>query len=173
MATGAARARPRERGSSDAQAYLGVTASARGYTWRERLAPGAANTAIAISQQHGLPELLGRVHAARGEQPGAGEGVVGGEALELVPLVVDGVDLRLVRPVQVAIELEIVGRVGEDRVDRLLRQPFQRRDAVSFDDGIQPRGLVLLDDGKGTQGGHGILGTRYIRLAVMVTEWRK
>jgi single-stranded-DNA-specific exonuclease len=66
MATGAARVRPRERGGSETQAFLGVTASARGYSWRERLAPAAANTAIAISQQHGLPELLGRVLAARG-----------------------------------------------------------------------------------------------------------
>ena len=46
-------------------AYLGVTASARGLTWRERLDAAAANTAIAISQRHGLPELLGRVLAAR------------------------------------------------------------------------------------------------------------
>ena len=47
-------------------AYLGVTASARGLTWRERLDPIAAKTAIAISQRHDLPELLGRVLAARG-----------------------------------------------------------------------------------------------------------
>ena len=47
-------------------AYLGVSQSARGFTWRERLEPGMRNTALAISQRHGLPELLGRVLAARG-----------------------------------------------------------------------------------------------------------
>jgi single-stranded-DNA-specific exonuclease len=47
-------------------AFLGVSRSARGYVWRERLAPGGQNLALAISQQHGLPELLGRVLAARG-----------------------------------------------------------------------------------------------------------
>ncbi len=46
--------------------YLGVTASARGLAWRERLDASAAQTAIAISQRHNLPELLGRVLAARG-----------------------------------------------------------------------------------------------------------
>jgi single-stranded-DNA-specific exonuclease len=46
-------------------AFLGVTASARGLTWRERLDAAAANTAVAISQRHGLPDLLGRVLAAR------------------------------------------------------------------------------------------------------------
>lgn len=47
-------------------AFLGVTQSARGYRWIETLEPGRANEAIAISQQHALPELLGRVLAARG-----------------------------------------------------------------------------------------------------------
>jgi single-stranded-DNA-specific exonuclease len=47
-------------------AYLGVEASARGLRWRERLDPAAAKTAAAISQRHGLPELLGRVLASRG-----------------------------------------------------------------------------------------------------------
>ena len=48
------------------EAYLGVTASARGLAWRDRLDGAAAKTAIAISQRHGLPEILGRVLASRG-----------------------------------------------------------------------------------------------------------
>lgn len=47
-------------------AFLGVTQSARGYVWRERLDAPGINRAITISQQHGLPELLGRVLAGRG-----------------------------------------------------------------------------------------------------------
>lgn len=46
--------------------FLGVVQSARGYRWRETLEPSRAKDATAISQQHGLPELLGRVLAARG-----------------------------------------------------------------------------------------------------------
>ncbi len=46
--------------------FLGVTASAKGLSWRERLDPGAHGLATAISQRLGLPELLGRVLAARG-----------------------------------------------------------------------------------------------------------
>ena len=37
----------------------------RGLQWRERLEGAAVNTAIAISQRYALPELLGRVLAAR------------------------------------------------------------------------------------------------------------
>jgi single-stranded-DNA-specific exonuclease len=48
------------------KAYLGVHASVRGLAWSERLDAGAASLAVAISQRHGLPELLGRVLAARG-----------------------------------------------------------------------------------------------------------
>ena len=47
-------------------AYLGVNASVRGLAWRERLDPAGAHLAVAISQRHGLPDLLGRVLAARG-----------------------------------------------------------------------------------------------------------
>ena len=49
-------------------ALLGVERSARVYRWVERLDPGRALTATAISQTHGLPELLGRVLAARGAE---------------------------------------------------------------------------------------------------------
>src|SRR5262245_41981320 len=57
----------RKRDAAAAQAhFLGVESSARGMSWRERLAPEAAAMASAISQRHGLPELIGRMLAARG-----------------------------------------------------------------------------------------------------------
>lgn len=46
--------------------FLGVTHSARGYRWTDMLEAARVKDATAISQQHGLPELLGRVLAARG-----------------------------------------------------------------------------------------------------------
>ena len=50
----------------DAPALLGVERSARGYRWIERLDPGRSLVATAIAQANGLPELLGRILAARG-----------------------------------------------------------------------------------------------------------
>ena len=50
-------------------ALLGVERSARGFRWAERLDPGRALIAASIAQAHGLPELLGRVLAARGADP--------------------------------------------------------------------------------------------------------
>lgn len=47
-------------------AYLGVERSARGLRWVERLDPARGATALAIAQAHGLPELIGRLLAARG-----------------------------------------------------------------------------------------------------------
>ena len=46
--------------------FLGVTKSARGFAWRERLPEHQKQIATAISQRHGLPDLIGRVLAARG-----------------------------------------------------------------------------------------------------------
>lgn len=59
-------ARKRRDIEAGAAPFLGVAASARGLTWRERLAGDGQLRATAISQRHGLPELLGRVLAARG-----------------------------------------------------------------------------------------------------------
>jgi len=59
-------ARKRLEDAASAAPFLGVAASARGLAWRERLAGEAQLRAGAISQRHGVPELLGRVLAARG-----------------------------------------------------------------------------------------------------------
>ena len=48
------------------RAFLGVEKSARGFAWRERLPQHLRPLGTAISQRHGLPELMGRVLAARG-----------------------------------------------------------------------------------------------------------
>ncbi len=56
---------PLQKVSTDG-AYLGVARSARGNVWRDRLAPDMGHVAEAISQRHGLADLMGRVLAARG-----------------------------------------------------------------------------------------------------------
>ena len=53
-------------GAAVPDSFLGVRASARGLAWRNRLDAAGLNLATAISQRHGLPDLLGRVLAARG-----------------------------------------------------------------------------------------------------------
>jgi single-stranded-DNA-specific exonuclease len=47
-------------------AFLGVRTSARGFQWRERLRSELKPLATAIGQHNGLPELMGRILAARG-----------------------------------------------------------------------------------------------------------
>lgn len=129
MATGAARARPRGRAGSDAQAFLGVTASARGYTWRERLAPGAVNTALAISQQHGLPELLGRVLAARGiaidEVPTVLEPTI--RALMPDPSTLNDMDKAARRLADAVVRRERVAVFGDYDVDGACSSALMRR----------------------------------------------
>ena len=78
--------------------------------------------------------------AAHAREPGAGEAVVIGEARELVPVVVDGVDEALVRARQRLFELQIVGRIGEDHVHALGRELRQRRDAIAEKDLVERRG---------------------------------
>src|SRR5690606_35697023 len=81
-------------------------------------------------------------HSPRSQQPGACQGIISLEALELVPMVIDSIDLGLVRPVQLAFKLKIVWRIGEDHVDRVLGETIQRGDAISFQDRVEPFGIL-------------------------------
>ena len=85
--------------------------------------------------------------AALGE-PGAREAVVVGKAGELVPVVVDAVDDRVVGPQQVALELEIVGRVGEDEIDALVGQLCQLVEAIADEDAIGRQAPPAHDDAR-------------------------
>jgi single-stranded-DNA-specific exonuclease len=57
---------PGEDGREDQAPYLGVTRSVKEQVWRERLNPQQIRLATAICQQEELPDLLGRILAARG-----------------------------------------------------------------------------------------------------------
>lgn len=50
-------------------AFLGVECSARGFRWVERLPAARGPIATSLAQANALPELLGRVLAARGAEP--------------------------------------------------------------------------------------------------------
>src|SRR3546814_3129569 len=78
---------------------------------------GADAENIVIAADH--PDAAVRLQdALRFLEPGMGEAVVSGEAVELVPVVVDRIDLAAVGAQKVAAELKVIGRVGEDHVDR-------------------------------------------------------
>ena len=70
--------------------------------------------------------------------------VVGREAREFVPVVIDGIDARVVRALQIARELEIVGRVGEDEIDGSRRQLRHPGDAIADKNAMRLRDSLKL-----------------------------
>ena len=91
---------------------------------------------IVIGADH--PDRAGVLqHPPRRRQPFAGEAVIIGEAVELVPMIVDRIHLGLVGTVQVAAQLQIVGRIGENQIGAAFRQRVHLRDAVAFNHLIQ------------------------------------
>ena len=54
---------------TESRAFLGVERSVEGRVWRDRLDLRGTQAATAISQRHGIPELLARVVAGRGVTP--------------------------------------------------------------------------------------------------------
>jgi hypothetical protein len=90
------------------------------------------------------PQRRRRFHqAAAGEQPGTGEIVVGGKGRELVPVVVDGIDMGFVGTLEFTLELQIVGRIGEHQIDRAGRQLRHLGDAIAENNPVIFRGLEI------------------------------
>jgi single-stranded-DNA-specific exonuclease len=54
---------------STARLFLGVERSVAGRAWRDRLDERGTTRALAIAQQHDIPELLARILAGRGVEP--------------------------------------------------------------------------------------------------------
>ena len=67
----------------DAGPYLGVDRSLTGRAWRERASDH--RTALALCQRLGVPEIMGRILAARGVLPESGDGVLDPKLRALMP----------------------------------------------------------------------------------------
>jgi len=66
-------------------AFLGVTQSATGRVWRDRLDERGQARALMIAQRLGVPELLARVMAARGVEPEDAEAFLDPTIKRLMP----------------------------------------------------------------------------------------
>src|SRR4051794_41985274 len=66
-------------------AFLGVSRSATGKLWRDRLDARGAARALAIVQRHQLPEMLARVVAGRGVGDDGVEGFLDSTNPQIMP----------------------------------------------------------------------------------------
>ena len=116
-------------------AFLGVERSLRGLQWRERLEAAARNSAIAISQRYGLPELLGRVLAGRGigldEVPNVLEPRI--KALMPNPSSLRDMDKAAVRLANAILNHERVAIFGDYDVDGACSAALLKRFLAAYD----------------------------------------
>src|ERR1700754_5215278 len=75
---------PKGRGAPT-RLFLDVERSATGRTWRDRLDERATSRALAIAQRSAVPELLARVLAGRGVEPGDVEAYLDPTVRRLMP----------------------------------------------------------------------------------------
>lgn len=71
--------------TSSARAFLGVERSATGRAWRDRLDERGTQRALAITQRHGITDLLGRILAGRDVDPDALEAYLDPAIRRLMP----------------------------------------------------------------------------------------
>ena len=86
---------------------------------------------------------IGLEQAARGGQPVPGELVIGGKARELIPMIIDRIDLAVVRPMQFALQLKVVGRIRENQIHRVGRKRVHLFDAIAGQYLIERQGGCL------------------------------
>ncbi len=103
--------------------------------------PDAVDVMIAADHPDGAVVLQ---NAACFGEPFPGEIVVGRKAVELVPIIVAGIDLAALGPKQIPTELEVVGRIGENHVDTFIGQTRHLRDAIAKDDPVELELLARL-----------------------------
>ena len=101
----------------------------------EILQGGADPKDVVIAADH-EQRAIGLQHPAAFAEPGARETIIGLEALELVPGIVHGIDEAVVGAREVARELQVVGGIGKNEVDRMLRQARELRDAIAHQNRI-------------------------------------
>jgi len=108
-----------ETDTCDGVAFLGVERSARGYFWRERLSRSAQAAGTAMSQRYGLPDLLGRVLAARGVTLAQCEGFLDPTIKSLMPdpSELQGLDKAASRIADAIVGREKVAIFGDYDVD--------------------------------------------------------
>src|SRR5690606_30025911 len=97
---------------------------------------GAYAKDIVIAADH--PDAAARLEDALCFlEPRMGKTVVGSETVELVPIIVDRVDLASVGTGEIAPELEIIRRVCKDDVDRSCGERAHRLYAIALQDAVE------------------------------------
>ncbi len=100
-------------------AFLGITHSATGKVWRDRLDARAAARALAITQRYGLPEMLARVLAGRDVELDAVEDFLDPTIRKLMPdpHTVTAMEAAAKRIAEAAVRGEKVAIFGDYDVD--------------------------------------------------------
>ena len=110
-----------------AEALLGVERSVSGLRWRDRV--GDHRTAMAISQQLRVPDVIGRVLAARGVRSESAEQFLDPKLRDLMPdpsQLID-MDRAVARLVQAVVESEKIAVFGDYDVDGATASALLRR----------------------------------------------
>mmetsp|Transcript_23240 Transcript_23240/g.39979 ORF Transcript_23240/g.39979 Transcript_23240/m.39979 type:complete len:225 (+) Transcript_23240:1414-2088(+) len=82
--------------------------------------------------------------AAGGLQPGRGEFVIGAEGIELIPMIINRIHLAVVGAMQIAFQLQVIGRIGKDQINRAGRQAVHHINAVARNNLVQGKRLSAL-----------------------------
>ena len=96
--------------------------------------PNAEDIMIAANHPK---RAVGLEDAACLGQPGATKRVIGGKAIKLVPIIIDGIHTPAFGTEKITAELKIIGRIGKDHVDARIRKRTHGGNTIANDDLVQ------------------------------------
>ena len=91
---------------------------------------------VVIAANH-PKRAIGLQNAPGFSQPGLRKGVIGLQAVKLVPVIIHGINAPAFGTIKVAAQLKIIGRIGKNHVDARIGQRPHRSDAVAHNDLVE------------------------------------
>jgi single-stranded-DNA-specific exonuclease len=121
--------------SSNRRYFLGVRESAAGLAWEHRLSERQEQTALAIAQGHGVPDIVARVLAGRGVAPETTERFLDPTIRELLPnpASLTGMAAAAGRIAEAIVRRERVAVFGDYDVDGAASSALMKRFLAHYD----------------------------------------
>ena len=87
-----------------------------------RILQGCADSENIVIASNHPDRAIGLENASCRFQPVAGERVIGCKAVELIPVIVNRIHLGVIRAMQICFELQVIGWIGEDKINAVVRE---------------------------------------------------
>ena len=101
-----------------------------------KILQGPAKTVDIVIAANDPQRTIGLQDPPRLGKPRRRKLIIGGKGIKLVPGIINTINRRMIRTGQIAAKLQIIGGVGENKIDAGRRKLLQLLEAIPFNDNV-------------------------------------